>query len=592
MKAIAGIIAAMAALFLLSGCDESSFECGVGQKALNGECVAKTCQTDGYQCPDCDTAIGETLGYFADESGFCKVTWCPDAQGNPDENYKWVDHNETFAECVAKTCQTDSYQCPECNEAIGETLGYFADESGYCKVTWCPDANGNPDEDYKWIDHNETFAECIAKTCRDDSYGCPSCASYEKLTYNSDGSGTCIAKNCRDDGYNCPSCDAYEQIVYNTDGTAYCTSKPCAYPAIGSRYSLSNLVIPMCKVQLKNGQTLRVDLGIGSGASTLSGKSNFVTGNGLSLNCGDVSGVCPGIAAIDDKIMPLRESDFTPAVLEFELNEAMNRATLTKITKIKDSSNHVISALFHPLMESNSSKHAYDRNGNEITYNANAIDTEAVVRLSADRGYWVGDAYTASIAHLNENGVITKRFVPQGWMFTTNYDVNDSLPAALVSRAPYGGIEAIAVDEINQLLYFMTAAPFSTDSNTNLRLYTVSLNAALDDLALPVNISNDHNYTLASAGHRVSEMYLSSPGTLLVVEHDGTNTQLYRVPISGAILTKNAVTISGTTPPNVQAFAPAPMSGSSRFFFANDNNFGQNGSANQMLFVDLNTTGF
>ncbi len=511
-------LAPVIVIMTMSGCDESVWQCGTGEKADNGVCVPKTCETDGYECPTC--------------------------------NAPW------------------------------EELFYNADESGYCKITSCPDGE-------KVVEINATAAECVALTCRDDGYECPSCYSYEKLTYNADGSGVCVTQNCRDDHYGCPTCTAYETLGYRVDGSGVCVSKPCQLPSVGSSYALNNIVIPMCKVQLANGQWINVDLGIGNGASTDAGKSYLLTDNGLALNCADHNGVCPGSGTI----FPLTQSQFSPAILEFEFNEATNRARVTGVTRLQANASSTISPLFHPLMDTNSSQKAYDRNGNEISYNANAMDPEAVVKLSSGRGYWIAEEYTASIAHLSESGLVTKRYVPQGWYFATTYDVNDSLPSELTQRQAHHGIKALAVDELAGEIYFMTDAALNGDPANTLRLYSASFtNSNLNELDIST-INNDHNYTVDN-GFYVTEMHRFDTNKLLVVEDSGSATRVYGVVLSGVNLVKHAIDTSAVSMPiKVQGLSEAPMGGADRYFFINDNDFGQNGHVNEIRFIDLNTSG-
>ena len=562
--------------------DESGYckitSCPEGEKVADinetaAECVDQTCEADGYGCPTCDPDF-ETLFYHEDGSGYCKITSCTEGE-------KPVDLNDTAAECIAQTCEADGFGCPACDPDF-ESVFYRDDESGYCKITSCP-------EGQKVVDINESSAECVDMNCRDDGFGCPVCGNGERLDYNTDGSGVCTALNCRDDAYGCPTCSAYEALAYDDAGEGECVSRACGYPEVGMNYDLKLLQLPMCKVQLENGEWINVDFGFGSGADSQDGKAYFITGNGLELDCSDHPGVCPGSASGQDKIFPLTSNEFAPAIVVFELNEAANRAWLSSIHPLRVSAGRTVSALFHPLMETNASQHAFTRTGSEVTYSPDAMDPEAIARVSSTGGFWLAEEYTSSLVYTNDSGLVSRRYVPHGWLFSAGYDVNDSfLPAALTRRVPHNGLKALALDEVNRKLYFMTAAPLVKDPDTTLRLYTADLNT---DLTGIVSVSQDHNYTLDSSQSRVTAMHQLDAGRLLVVEQTPSGIGLYGLNLTENPVVKKALTVPEPPPGRTEGFSTDPMNASGRYFFIKDNGFGQDGAINRILFVDIDTSG-
>ncbi|MBF0204258.1 MAG: S8 family serine peptidase [Desulfamplus sp.] len=93
---------------------ETIITCSESEKEFAGECIAKTCEADGYNCPSCSS--NEVLKYNSDGSGYCEVS-------------------------IAKTCETDGYNCPSCSS--NETLKYNSDGSGYCEVSTTPPDNSD-----------------------------------------------------------------------------------------------------------------------------------------------------------------------------------------------------------------------------------------------------------------------------------------------------------------------------------------------------------------------------------------------------------------------------------------------------------------
>jgi len=149
MKAIMSIIAVVAAIFLLSGCDESSFECAAGQMAVDGKCIEKTCANTPDMCPVCNEY--QELHYNADGSGYCLQVSCP-------QDELMVD-----GECIKKTCQNSPELCPACDLEYQE-LHFNDDGSGYCVQTSCPEGLTLQD------------GVCVEKVCEPFNNGCyPGC---------------------------------------------------------------------------------------------------------------------------------------------------------------------------------------------------------------------------------------------------------------------------------------------------------------------------------------------------------------------------------------------------------------------------------
>jgi hypothetical protein len=249
-------------------------------KSLEYYYFPKTCQADSYQCPSCQSY--ETLSYNENGSGYCSTnnysltissndisqgTVSKDLNGTtfgygsvvqitalPLTGYKfekWSDDNITnprevtikanttlSASFVAKTCQVDNYNCPSCqsyqtltyNNSTGagscvnktypisylpsdSTMGQITSNQSGTSLVWGTTftLTATPLEGFKfvtWSDNNTTNPRVVTvnqaidlnatfapKTCQADSYQCPSCLSYETLSYNENGSGYCSTNN-------------------------------------------------------------------------------------------------------------------------------------------------------------------------------------------------------------------------------------------------------------------------------------------------------------------------------------------------------------------------------------------------------------
>ncbi|MFF4349807.1 esterase-like activity of phytase family protein [Streptomyces sp. NPDC001530] len=79
-----------------------------------------------------------------------------------------------------------------------------------------------------------------------------------------------------------------------------------------------------------------------------------------------------------------------------------------------------------------------------LTYNANGVDTEGIVR-AGDGSFWLVDEYGRSLIHVSARGKVLTRYVPEGLNLTgTDYPVVEALPAVLLHRKTNRGFEGLA----------------------------------------------------------------------------------------------------------------------------------------------------
>ncbi|WP_328369125.1 esterase-like activity of phytase family protein [Streptomyces sp. NBC_00445] len=79
-----------------------------------------------------------------------------------------------------------------------------------------------------------------------------------------------------------------------------------------------------------------------------------------------------------------------------------------------------------------------------LTYNANGLDTEGVVR-AGDGSFWLIDEYGPSLVHVSARGKVLARYVPEGLNLTgSDYPVVEALPSVLLHRKINRGFEGLA----------------------------------------------------------------------------------------------------------------------------------------------------
>ena len=107
----------------------------------------------------------------------------------------------------------------------------------------------------------------------------------------------------------------------------------------------------------------------------------------------------------------------------------------------------------------------YDFSGtNLIAGNPNGLDTEGILR-TRNGHFWLADEYSPSLVHVNKDGRIIERFVPEESLLgttlanTPNYVVKKYLPRILNYRRQNRGFEGIAVTPDERSLFIAMQSP-------------------------------------------------------------------------------------------------------------------------------------
>ncbi|MFE6887099.1 esterase-like activity of phytase family protein [Streptomyces sp. NPDC057694] len=114
-----------------------------------------------------------------------------------------------------------------------------------------------------------------------------------------------------------------------------------------------------------------------------------------------------------------------------------------------------------------------------LSYNANGLDTEGIVR-AADGSFWLVDEYGPSLVHVSARGKVLTRYVPEGLNLKgADYPVVEALPSVLLNRKTNRGFEGLALLPNGDLVMALQS-PLSLpdadagDASRNTRLFRFS----------------------------------------------------------------------------------------------------------------------
>jgi DNA-binding beta-propeller fold protein YncE len=390
-------------------------------------------------------------------------------------------------------------------------------------------------------------------------------------------------------------------------------------PAVGDSKPLQAFDFELGSVTFDNGFRLDATWGMGSAAAHRAGDDNVtfysMTDRGVNIKCKDDEEIIGTDICESGKIFPF--PTFTPTIFKYTLSG--DSATVKEVITLKDKDGNPISGVSNQL--SNFTEKAYDIHGNEMAYDPNGLDTEALAVLK-DGSFWISEEYAPSLVHADAEGKIIERLVPAGLeseLGAANYMVKGDLPAIIAKRHPNRGIESIAVSPDEKYIYFAIQSPLDNPdygTTRNVRMYKMAvadhsdIKEYLYQIDLPDTYNKDNETkTRKQKDVKVSEMTVLEDGTVLVLERISKTTKLYRVDFSAATpvpADKSAnleTDDSGVTPmaktkvfdtdlrdgfpSKVEGIAPL---GNGKFLTINDNDFGIEGDDTLIKIADINVS--
>ncbi len=195
----------------------------------------------------------------------------------------------------------------------------------------------------------------------------------------------------------------------------------------------------------------------------------------------------------------------------------------------------------------------YDFNGaNIIAGNPNGVDTEGIVR-TRNGHFWLVDEYSPSLIHVNKDGRIIERFVPEDSPLgstlatTPNYVVKKYLPKILNYRRQNRGFEGIAITSDERTIFIAMQSPLDYPTSTlgrasrNVRIlrFDIGSERVTGDFVYHFDevcafLGEPAGCSVAPGEMKISGLVALSATSLLVEERTDTAAKVYRVDLSAA----------------------------------------------------------
>lgn len=315
--------------------------------------------------------------------------------------------------------------------------------------------------------------------------------------------------------------------------------------------SPNDAFLSLGEVAFEGGRTLRLSVGIGSGAHRRPDDPpdvvRTISDRGPNIACSDAEAVT-GVPrdrlcarARGGRVYPV--PSYAPAIFGVRLDEANRTFRVFEAVALKRPDGTPLDGLTNPLGAR--SETPLDGAGNPIPQDPASLDAEALARMP-DGTWWVGEENAPSLAQVAADGRVIRRLVPEGTegeFAGAGYEVRGTLPAILARRASNRGIESLAGPPDGSVLYVVMQNPLA---NPDAAAYRASRNARILRLDPATGratgqwvyqLDDPRSFRLdpsdARNDPRVSEALWLGPDRLLVLERTERTTKLHEVRLGG-----------------------------------------------------------
>lgn len=230
--------------------------------------------------------------------------------------------------------------------------------------------------------------------------------------------------------------------------------------------------------------------------------------------------------------------EFTPLIVQAQITG--DRVDIVQVIPMVGQSGRPVTGLSN--LPRDERPYDYTAMG-DLRLNPNGLDTEGLVRTRAG-DFWLVDEYGPSVVHVDAEGKIIRRYMPEGVAYgDTDYPVTNNLPAIHGKRKGNRGFEAVAISADERTLFIGLQSPLL---NPNAMVGNASRSTRILAFDIPSErVVAEYVYQFDEAkafgGERntpdemkISAMAFINAKTLLVEERTDLIAKLYLVDIGTA----------------------------------------------------------